>query len=247
MHSYHSGSLLLVNRRAESTRNSPMTPTPFTAHIGTADGAAGRLEDVPEGNAFRFTFNTGPCGMEPEMSSTHLLLSQTQAEAKLRSAERSSCQAGPSSLVSRIDQNYLPAKGKGEDRTVISSLTKQNMIALARVKSHAVWEEWTRMKRGSNDSADGAGESGDAGAHEQRGAVILASVFDGHGGSPALVDVAEKTFHQCVAWTLGQVFKGGSVVDERSAEDHSASRLGGANNGNTSKADGAIVQALIEA
>ena len=224
-----------------------MTPTSFIAHTGTADGAAGRLEDVPEGNAFRFTFNMGPCGMGPEMSSTHLLLSQNQAEAKLRSEGRSTRQAGTGSFVSRIDQNYLPASGKGEDRTVISSLTKENVIALARVESHAVWEEWARMKRGSNDGGEETGESGDSGAHEQRGAVILASVFDGHGGSPALVDVAEKTFHQCVAWTLGQVFKGGSVVDERSAEDHSASRLGGANNGNTSKADGAIVQALIEA
>jgi len=219
----------------------------MTIYTGTADGSAGRLEDVPEGNAFRFTFNTGPFGTGPELSSTHLLLSHDQAQAKLKIHETSVEAAKPGNPVTRIDHNYLPASGRGEDRIVTSTISKKDIVRLARVKSHAVWEAWAHIIPASQGGGDDPAAGGESNASEHKGQMIIATVFDGHGGSPALVDVAERTFHQCVAWAIGQALKGGSGDGSLTLENHLAATLGAAADSNAARASRALVHALIKA
>ena len=121
-------------------------PSPSAIHTGLKDGDPARLEDINH-PAFKFILGMGPHGMAYEQSSTHLLLPKKETEKKLRKAEKASAVRRMGNAMVRIDENNLPAEGKGEDRLAYDIISKNDFLKLLDTNKQAsIRDHWAQCK-----------------------------------------------------------------------------------------------------
>lgn len=161
-------------------------------HTGTNDAEAGHMQDVPV-QGFTWTWYYGPFGLDDPRSSTHLLLSAEKADAKLIKRELVALIGRTGNPIVTVHANYLPTQGEGEDRMAVDLVKWKDVLRLRRTQDQSLWDVWADIKiplehteRGNDD-------------------LMFVSVFDGHGGSPAVAELARRTFNACLAWALAGV------------------------------------------
>lgn len=177
--------------------------TGMTIHTGTNDAEAGHLQDVPV-QGFTWTWYYGPFGMTIPRTSTHLLVSPEEAESRLLKRQHTHFVTRPDNPVIKIDDNYLPTTGEGEDRMSIDLVKWQDIPQLRNRTGQSVWDIWAGIKIPLDQKGNGGNN------------LMFVSLFDGHGKSPAVADLAKRTFNACLAWTLAGVARpdGGAMSED---------------------------------
>ena len=168
--------------------------TGMTIHTGTNDAEAGHLRDVPV-QGFTWTWYYGPFGMSLPRTSTHLLVSPEEAESRLIKRQHAHPITRPGNPVIRIDTNYLPTMGEGEDRMSMDLVRWQDIPQLRKRTGQSVWDIWADIKIPLDQKVEGGDD------------LLFVSLLDGHGKSPAVADLAKRTFNACLAWTLAGIAK----------------------------------------
>lgn len=186
-----------MNNQAPHAQDEP--PRLQTFRTGANDGEAGYIKDVSK-DVFEFHLFFGPFGMSRPVKSRHLLLSHAETEGKLIKREESTPVKRNGNPLVRIDRNNLPSQGEGEDRVSMDVITRTNALMLRRGLNRSLWDLWADYKSGWTASSSSI-EQGDRD-------LVLLSVIGGHGGSPAVADLAMKTFNACLAWAISDILAG---------------------------------------
>lgn len=160
------------------------------AQVGTFDGRGGWFSKSPL-PSFAYTVKSGKFGLGAETkTSYHALLPVEETEQILKAHEKSTTVDRSGNPLYKIDENVLPSKTACEDRHAIDIISRSDLKSLlgSSQPDESFWDKWAGSQIPPSQEGDGAQD------------IVMVSIFDGHGGSPALSRLLKKTLHPCLGW-----------------------------------------------
>lgn len=147
--------------------------------------------------AVKVKFNLGPWGKTTPYTYDCLLLSPGEAEKKLTQNQRQLAFNRAGNPLWRLDINTLPSNTVMEDSHAFDVISKTDLPAL--LEAGSFWKQWYDVRtKILGDHRGVQSKAGDGGKD-----LIMASVFDGHGGAQ-VAELCGKALHACIARAIAQ-------------------------------------------